>query len=270
MHRVAALFRYPLKSAAGEECEKLQLDHFGVEGDRRWMVTTRDGVPITQRECPGLSQLSARTETDSLALTWGASTFRVPLPAADSPRIAVNIWGDSVVLPLAGAESAEWISRHLGLGAHLAYMPDDVDRPVNPRYAQAGDRTALTDGYPLHLIGSGSMEDLNSRLDQPVGVERFRPNVYVEGPDPFAEDGWSEIRIGDCGFRVVKPCPRCTVTTIDPATGVRGKEPLRTLAAYRKTKEGVMFGQNVIHDGSGVIRVGDPVQVFSRRDARAT
>ena len=246
------------------------MDQFGVEGDRRWMVTSRDGVPITQREHPGLSLLKARTEAESLMLTWGASSCRVPVPAPDSPRIAVNIWGDSVGLPLAGPESSRWLSGRLGLEAHLAFMPDDVERPVNPRYAQTGDRTALTDGYPLHLIGSGSMNDLNGRLDQPVGVQRFRPNVYVEGPAPFAEDVWLEIRIGDCGFRVVKPCPRCTVTTIDPATGVRGKEPLQTLAGYRRMDGGVMFGQNVIHDGGGEIRVGDPVEVLSRRDAQAT
>lgn len=234
------------------------------------MVTNGDGVPITQREHAGLSLLTARAETGALMLTWDASTFRVPEPAPDSPRIEVNIWGDRVCLPLAGPESSEWLSSKLGLEAHLAFMPDDVERPVNPRYATTGDRTALTDGYPLHLVGSGSMEDLNSRLDTPIGVERFRPNVYVEGPAPFAEDEWLEIRIGDCGFRVVKPCPRCTVTTIDPATGVRGKEPLQTLAGYRRTEGGVMFGQNVIHDGGGEIRVGDPVEVLSRRDVQAT
>ncbi|MDH3426899.1 MAG: MOSC domain-containing protein [Gemmatimonadota bacterium] len=273
MLRVAALFRYPLKSAAGQRCNSLQLDRFGVQGDRRWMIISAEGLPITQREIPSLALLRARAEADSLTLTWGGSApamLRVAIPGADSPRVAVTIWDDSVRLSSADSDAAQWLSTRLGREARLAYMPDDVERPVNPRYARSSDRTALTDGYPLHLIGSGSLQDLNRRLANPIGVERFRPNVYVEGPEPFSEDTWRRIRIGECGFRVVKPCPRCSVTTVDPETGERGKEPLRTLTRYRKREGGVMFGQNVIHDGSGEIRVGDQVQVLSRRDAPAT
>jgi uncharacterized protein YcbX len=181
----------------------------------------------------------------------------------------VEIWGHKLALPLGSEESAAWLSELLDAHAALAYMPDDIERPVNPRYGSEGDRTALTDGYPLHLIGSGSMADLNNRLDSRVGVERFRPNIYVDGPDPFDEDLWLEIGIGELAFRVVKPCPRCAITTVDPKSGIRGKEPLATLATYRKTPDGVMFGQNVIHDSPGGIRVGDPVRVISRRGTRA-
>ena len=181
----------------------------------------------------------------------------------------MQIWGDELTLPLGSEDSETWLTERLETEAALAYMPDEIERPVNPKYGHEGDRTALTDGYPLHLIGSGSMSDLNSRLSAAVGVERFRPNIYVQGPAPFDEDSWKEIRIGDVGFRVVKPCPRCAVTTVDPGSGVRGKEPLTTLSGYRKTADGVMFGQNVIHDSRGEIRVGDPVRVISRRDTPA-
>ena len=267
--RVAALFRYPLKSAAGERRESIQLDRFGVAGDRRWMIVSPNGTPLTQRELPGLALLRARGSATGLSLGWGSmdgTTVDVPYPSIDVPRTATEIWGHKLALPLASDESAAWLSQHLGTDALLAYMPDDVERPVNPRYASEGDRTALTDGYPLHLLGSGSMADLNERLADAVGVERFRPNIYVDGPPPFDEDEWAEIRIGELGFRVVKPCPRCAVTTVDPASGIRGKEPLATLAGYRKTVDGVMFGQNVIHDSFGGIRVGDSVTVISRRD----
>jgi hypothetical protein len=113
------------------------------------------------------------------------------------------------------------------------------------------------------------MADLNARLEQPIGIDRFRPNIYVEGPPAFDEDTWVEVRIGESLLRVVKPCPRCAVTTVDPSTGERGREPLRTLSAYRKREGGVMFGQNALHEGTGRLTVGDAVVVLSRRDAPA-
>lgn len=267
--KVAKLFRYPLKSAAGERCESVRLDRFGVAGDRRWMVVDPGGSPLTQRELPELALLRARSTATGLDLGWGGldqETISVPFPQAGAVRTTVVIWGDRLQLPLGMNGSAAWLSDHLRTGAFLAYMPDDVQRPVNPKYADETDRTALTDGYPLHLVGSGSLADLNDRLASDIGIERFRPNIYVEEPPAFDEDDWTEIEIGGLRFRVVKPCPRCTVTTVDPGSGIRGKEPLATLARYRRKPAGVMFGQNVIHDSPGSIRVGDPVTVISRRD----
>lgn len=270
--RVAALFRYPLKSAAGVPCDAVELDRFGVRDDRRWMMVQPGGAPLTQREHPRLALLAARATGDGLVVAWRGGTpdeRRVDRPAADAPRLDVTIWGDTVGLALADGKANDWLSSTIGRDAAFAFMPDDVERPVNPRYADAGDRTSLTDGYPLHVIGSGSLDDLNARLDVSVGVERFRPNVYVEGVPAFDEDDWSEIRIGAVRLRVVKPCPRCSVTTVDPATGERGTEPLRTLSDYRRRDDGVMFGQNALHDGKGTLRVGDAVKVVSRRGVRA-
>lgn len=271
-YRVAALYRYPLKSAAGVRCDSVELDRFGVRDDRRWMVIDGSGLPITQRELPALARLRARASPQGLDLAWGGpggSHCTVPFPAENAPRFRVTIWEDELHLPVADDAANGWVRRILGREARLAYLPDDVERPVNPRYAAPGDRTSLTDGYPLHLIGSGSMADLNARLDEPVGVERFRPNVYIECPPPFDEDHWREVRVGEAVLRVVKPCPRCAVTTVDPALGTRGKEPLRTLSTYRKREGGVMFGQNALHAGAGTLRVGDPVEVLSRRGAPA-
>lgn len=269
--RVAALFRYPLKSAAGISCHEVELDRFGVRNDRRWMIIDPTGVPVTQREAPHLARLRARSSPEGLHLDWedGAARITVARPERATPRFPVNIWGDALQLPLADEAVNAWLTAHLDLDARLAWMPDDVDRPVNPRYAKADDRTSLTDGYPLHIIGSGSMADLNDRLEQPVGVERFRPNVYIDGPPAFDEDSWANVKIGGSALRVVKPCPRCAITTVDPATGSRGKEPLRTLSTYRKREGGVMFGQNALHQGTGTLRVGDSVEVLSRRDAPA-
>lgn len=269
--RVAALFRYPLKSAAGVRCREVELDRFGVRDDRRWMIIDPAGSPVTQREAPRLALLRARSAPEGLHLEWGNGEARatVEQPGQAVPRVPVTIWGDSLYLPVADDAANAWLAARLGLEVRLAWMPDDAERPVNPRYAKPDDRTSLTDGYPLHIIGSGSMADLNDRLEQPVGVERFRPNIYVEGPPAFDEDSWAKVRIGGAVLRVVKPCPRCAITTVDPETGSRGREPLRTLSTYRKRKGGVMFGQNALHEGTGTLRVGDSVEVLSRRDAPA-
>lgn len=272
-YRVAALFRYPLKSAAGVRCDEVELDRYGVRDDRRWMMIDDAGRPLTQREHPPLALLHASPTEDGLAVRWtgpdAVPSFVVRRPARTACRRPVTIWGDTVHLPVADLAASEWLSSVLGRDAHFAWMPGDVERPVNPRYARPEDRTTLTDGYPLHLVGAGSMADLNGRLETPVGVERFRPNIYIEGPPAFDEDDWAEVRIGNCTLRVVKPCPRCTVTTVDPSTGTRGKEPLRTLSGYRQQEAGVMFGQNALHDGTGTMHVGDPVEIVSRRDAPA-
>ena len=270
-YRVVGLFRYPLKSAAGVSCREVELDRFGVRDDRRWMIIDAAGAPITLREAPRLARLRACVAPGGLLLEWGNDAARtlVERPAAGSRRIPIRIWDDTVRLPRADDAANDWLGERLGREARLVWMPDDVERPVNPRYAGPDDRTSLTDGYPLHIVGSGSMADLNARLEQPIGIDRFRPNIYVEGPPAFDEDTWVEVRIGESLLRVVKPCPRCAVTTVDPATGERGREPLRTLSAYRKREGGVMFGQNALHEGTGRLRVGDAVVVVSRRDAPA-
>lgn len=272
-YRVAALFRYPLKSAAGVPCDEVELDRFGVRDDRRWMMIDRAGRPLTQREHPALALLRASPTETGLAVRWTGpgtvASIEIERPSRTACRRPVTLWGDTVHLPRADDAANDWLSDVLDREAHFAWMPGDVERPVNPRYAEPEDRTSLTDGYPLHLVGSGSLDDLNVRLETPVGVERFRPNIYIEGPPPFDEDGWHEVRVGGCTVRVVKPCPRCAVTTVDPSTGERGKEPLRTLSGYRQREGGVMFGQNALHEGAGTMRVGDPVEVVSRRDAPA-
>jgi uncharacterized protein YcbX len=141
-------------------------------------------------------------------------------------------------------------------------LPEDSIRRVDPDFANPEDRVHLADGFPFLLISEASLEDLNSRLDEPLPMNRFRPNLVVRGVEPFAEDGWKNIRIGEMSFRVAKPCARCAITTVNQTTGQKGKEPLTTLAAFRKVNGEVMFGQNLIHESPGILRVGDGVEVL--------
>jgi uncharacterized protein YcbX len=141
----------------------------------------------------------------------------------------------------------------------LLYMPDSERRAVNPNRARPGDIVSFADAYPLLLISEASLAALNQRLDAPVEMRRFRPNLVISGCEPYAEDGFSALSIGPLTFRGVKRCERCVVTTVDPATAEQGKEPLRTLARYRQSEGKVWFGMNLIHDGPGTLRLGDPV-----------
>jgi uncharacterized protein YcbX len=207
--------------------------------------------------------------------TLSGETLQLKAPGIDNLEISirpdrstpqtVKIWEDSCNAFDCGGDAAEWLSRFLGVPCRLVTMGDEFERPVNPHYATDGDQVGFADAFPLLLISSASLRDLNARLDTPVPMNRFRPNIVVSGCDPYAEDHWHELSIGTTRFRVCKPCARCTVPTVDQATGLRGNEPLTTLSTYRKGEDGkVFFGQNVINtQKSGEIILGSEVTVLS-------
>ena len=261
---VSELSIYPVKSLRGLSLPRAEVDRFGLRGDRRWMVVDANGRYLTQREQARMSLIQAEPLDDGLRLGapgMGELTIRL---APDLPRRQVTVWDDRVEAEDAGDAAAAWLSDFLGIDCRLVHFPDDALRPVDPRYAQAGDVTAFSDGFPLLLITQASLDDLNSRLEQPVPMRRFRPNLVIDGSEPYAEDQWKRLRIGDLTFRVVKPCSRCVIPTIDPATGERhpDAEPLRTLASYRMRDNKIYFGQNVIPDGEGALAVGQVVEVI--------
>jgi uncharacterized protein YcbX len=154
------------------------------------------------------------------------------------------------------------LSAALGTECGLVHMPESTLRQVDQAYAAPGERVAFADAFPLLLLTTASIDELNRRLDKPVTVRRFRPNLLVSSAQPHAEDTWLRIRIGSVEMRLAKPCARCAITTVDPDTGIAGKEPLRTLATYRSRAGKVFFGQNAIHAGAGTLRVGARVEVL--------
>jgi uncharacterized protein YcbX len=259
MH-VSELHIYPIKSAAGLTLETMTLDDFGAALDRRWMVVDDRGRFISQREAPEMALV--RVIVDDSVLTISAASFpslAVPRELPAGEVIPVSIWSDLCAALDCGAEAARWFTGYLGRPARLVYMPTGTFRRVDPSYVPESRRVSFTDGFPLLLIGEGSLRDLNARMEIPVPMNRFRPNIVVHGTEPFQEDGWREVRIGDIWFNVVKPCDRCVTTTVDQATAAGGKEPLRTLATYRRGEGGVLFGQNLVHRAQGTLRLGDSV-----------
>ena len=264
--RVTGLYVYPLKSARALSLAVATLDEFGIEGDRRWCLVGDNGRVITQRDCPALATLDVSPNEDGLELqTAGRPPLRVRRPERSREGYRVEVWGDRTGGLAVGAEADSWLEGLLKRPCRLLYMPPTTHRQVSLSYGRPGDRVSFADGYPLLLTSEASLAELNRRMDRTMPMDRFRPNLVIDGSEPFAEDGWARIQVGDTEFRVVKPCARCVVTTTDQRTGVRGKEPLRTLATFRNADGKVLFGENLIHDGPGPVRPGDPVEVLERR-----
>ncbi|EKT4522296.1 MOSC domain-containing protein [Pseudomonas putida] len=264
---LSALYRYPVKSGQAQSLEASAVDVLGLQGDRRWMVVEQDnGRFLTQRAWPRLGQLKASYAVDGQLLleTSGQAPLTVPVPPADEALRGVTIWRDTLRVPDAGDAAAAWLSELLGKPVRLVHCPEQRARYLPNGYGFNSDRAAFPDGFPLLLIGQGSLDELNRRIGRPMEMLRFRPNLVVSGGEPFAEDGWKRIRIGGLVFRVLKPSVRCILTTLDPATGERSadREPLTTLKTFREREGDVLFGQNLAVDGSGELRVGMAVEVL--------
>lgn len=258
MH-LSGLFVYPIKACAGVALDRARLVARGLELDRRYMLVDRSGRFVTQREAPELCRVTPQLDVDCFVLQAPSlpdlSIARAPEGSAD---VSCHIWGD-VVSALRCEDGSRWFSRYLRREVELVYMPESVQRPVNPKRARPGDVVSFADAYPLLVISEASLADLNARLDAPVDMRRFRPNLVLSGCEPFAEDHLTRLSIGAVALRAVKRCERCVVTTVDPDTSERNKEPLRTLAQYRLEDGKIWFGMNLIHDSAGLLTVGDAV-----------
>jgi hypothetical protein len=191
--------------------------------------------------------------------------LKVPTDRKNAPRVEVGLWGGRGDAEDLGEHAADWFSSFLQTRCRLVRFPDDGFRPVDPDYARFEARVAFADGFPVLLTSESSLKELNARMDGGGGrvpMDRFRPNLVVRGSEPFEEDRWRQIRVGELVLDVVKPCARCKITTVDQITGKTGTEPLATLAGFRKRDNEVLFGQNCVHHGPGSVRVGDEVEIL--------
>lgn len=261
---LSAIHVYPIKSCAPLSPREAVVEARGLAGDRRWMITDEAGAFLTARKHPRLTRI--RAVADGAAWQLEAPDMpelRLPQPAP-GVRIEATVWRSLVQALPADSDADAWISAYLGLPARFVHMDAECRRAVNPAHGRPGDEVSFADGYPLLLISQAALDALNARLAAPVPMLRFRPSLVVAGTAPHAEDGWRRIRVGAIEFDVVKPCTRCVFTTVDFESGEFDPtgEPLRTLAAYRRTPAGVTFGQNLIPRGTGTLRLGDAVEVM--------
>lgn len=259
---VSQLSIYPVKSCRGIQLKSTLYEDFGLKNDRRWMVVDDNGVMLTQRKHSNMCLINVElTGTGIQISTAKMDPVQVTIPTSANTR-KVKVWNDECTAYDAGDEAANWLSQFLEISCRLVYFPEDEIRQVDLDYAKEGDKTAFSDGFPLLLISQASLDDLNSRLDSPITMNRFRPNIVVEGCQPFAEDSWKKIKIGNIDYSVVKPCGRCVIPSINPETAEREAEPTKTLIAYRKRENKIFFGQNVIAQANGKIDVGMRVEII--------
>jgi len=281
---VARIRAYPLKGAAGFDLSAVTLDAFGIPGDRCWMLVRPDGLFISQRTHPRLALIhlsplpsdgpategkearSGGGDPPFLARAPGMEPLEIiPVPEG-GPRMDVRIHQDTAE-GVVVAEAKEWFSTYLRQECHLVYSPPALRRRVDPAFAP-GHRTGFSDAYPLLLTTEESLGELNRRLSRPSSMLRFRPNLVLRGGRAWEEDRWRTLEIGGVRLDLVKPCARCSVTTVDPGTALRGKEPLKTLSGFRGWEGKAYFGQNAVFSGRGSFRVGENVRIVEKGDAR--
>ncbi|CAN5431516.1 MOSC domain-containing protein [soil metagenome] len=267
---VTSLTIYPVKSLAGISLNSAKLEERGFKYDREWMVVTESGQFLTQRELApmALIQTAILDHTLRLSMPLGDSV-EVPLSvekASSGAKIVdVKVWKDTCKALDQGDEAAGLLSRYLEKKVRLVRMEPSFKRIVDQKYADSEDNVvSFADGFPVLVISDQSLEELNRRLEYPLPMNRFRPNITIGGSAPFAEDDWAEMTIDKVKLSLVKPCARCQITTIDQDTAEASQEPLKTLSFFRKIDGKIMFGQNAIPQNNGEIRIGDQVMVKAK------
>jgi uncharacterized protein len=274
--QLSGIFLYPVKSLRGLAVSSLAVDDLGFIGDRRFMVVDENGRFLTQRTLARMALIATALSSEALTLSAeGAGSISISRHATldtrpSSPK-AVRVWkSEGLLADDCGDDAAQWLSGFLGVKCRLVRIGEKFLRPVLKPAAGPGDRVSFADSVPFLVISEASLADLNDRLvaqgEEAVPMNRFRPNLVVSGCDAFTEDTWTRFRIGEVVFRAAGPCSRCVVTTTDQFTAERGKEPLRTLATFRRDAvdpTDVNFGQNLIHETkTGTLQLGDPVELL--------
>ncbi|MCS0637016.1 MOSC domain-containing protein [Streptomyces sp. LP05-1] len=267
-----SLHIHPVKSLGGVAPERIRVEPWGPAGDRRWMLIDAGAKVVTQRQHPRLALASARPAEDGGIVLSAPGrdplTVAVPEPAGTLPAV---LFTTKVEVVPAGEAADDWLSEFTGEPVRLVHLDDPAHRrPIDPEYARPGETVSLADGYPLLVTTTASLDALNALIaagdhpeEGPLPMDRFRPNAVIDGTGAWEEDGWSRIAVGGVVLRVAKPCARCVVTTTDQRTAARGKEPLRTLARHRLIGKKMIFGQNLVPETTGTLRVGDSVEILA-------
>jgi hypothetical protein len=271
MFQISELFIYPIKSLGGISVDHSLVTGRGLQYDRRYMLVNQNNVFLTQRDHPLMALLQPAIIGNELLVDSKkspGSKLRLPLiPEKNGETTKVQVWDDVCDAVYISHLADEWFSERIGFSCRLVYMPETTKRKVDANYALKDDITSFSDAYPILIIGQSSLDDLNSRLEERLLMNRFRPNIVFTGGRPFEEDIMEQFSINGIRCFGVKPCERCVVTTTNQETGITGKEPLRTLATYRRVNNNVLFGQNLLVEGTGIVSIGDTIEVIKTRPA---
>jgi uncharacterized protein YcbX len=267
---ISHLFIYPIKSLGGIEKQKVQITATGFKHDRRWMLVDENNMFLTQRTQPQMALLQVGENSSGIFVfhkQHPLQSITIPFAMEYPKKINVTVWDDVCDALEADEEVNSWFSDMLQINCKLVHMPDDTRRMVDKRYAANNEITSFSDAYPILMIGQTSLDNLNEKLTEVLPMNRFRPNIVFTGGHAHIEDEMAAFTIGGMNFLGVKPCSRCAITTIDQQTAVGGKEPLKTLATYRMKNNKIYFGQNVLQQQPGEIKVGDEIKIIKKQEA---
>lgn len=268
MIKLSDIYIYPIKSLGGIRVDQSRVLKPGLEYDRRWMLVDDDGNFLSQRTSPNMALLSVEWNMGNFLIKDKLNpkdSIPLPLTPQTAPTKKVCVWDDVVEAIQVDPHINDWIKNKLQVSCELVYMPPWSIRPIDEKYAFADESVSFADAMPYLLISQASLDDFNNRLLMPVSMDRFRPNLVITETEPFEEDLWDIIKIGLVRFRLTKPCARCIMTTIDQESATTGKEPLATLAKFRKVGNKVLFGQNMIPLDEGLISRNQTVEVITKK-----
>lgn len=226
---------------------------------------------MTQRQIAPMALLEVSLQQNHLEVRHrikDIAPLKIPfMPESPAELVEAPIWDDTSKAIIVSQEANSWFSEVLEQACQLVYMPGEGQRSTSGKTSGRIQKVSFADEYPALIIGQASLDDLNQRLAEPLPMNRFRPNLVFTGGKPFEEDSWHALTIGNHRFWAEKPCARCVVTTIDQRTGIKGKEPLTTLATYRKWNNKLLFGQNLMYDAGGFVKIGDQIEILSTKEA---
>ncbi|MFN8576830.1 MAG: MOSC domain-containing protein [Candidatus Sericytochromatia bacterium] len=258
---LSEIYIYPIKSLGGISLESSEISLRGLKHDRRYMLIDENRNFVTQREFSSLALIKVNIDGENLVCSINNNIIKFPLLPKTNNFIDVKVWRSNCKAELFENNINDWFSDYLNENVKLVYMPETTERAVNPLFSINNDIVSFADGYPYLIASQSSLDDLNSKLEKKINMDRFRPNLVIRGLEPFIEDKIKELRIGNIKFFLVKPCERCVITTIDQDTGINnGKEPLKTLSTYKRKDNKVTFGQNSISEQkNGTLNIGDKI-----------
>jgi uncharacterized protein YcbX len=263
MLKLSEIYIYPIKSLGGISLQYSEAEERGLKYDRRWVLVDESNTFFTQRDFPEMALIKVSVENDGLNLQHKTKTIEplfIQFDFEHTKTEKVVIWDDTVIGEFYNKQIDDWFFEIIGIKCHLVKMPESTRRVVDETYAK-NKIVSFADGYPFMIIGQSSLDDLNSRMESPLPMNRFRTNFVYKGGKPFEEDSWKKFKIGNVVFKAVKPCARCVITTTDQDTAERFKEPLLTLSKFRNFNNKVMFGMNLVCESIGQVRVGDKIEL---------
>jgi uncharacterized protein YcbX len=264
MLTLSEIYIYPVKSLGGISVDTAIAEERGLQYDRRYLLVDETGIFITQRDYPMLAllKLSFTENGFNVLNTKNSSHTIIPFESDSKKNVTITIWDDVCNAVQVNQDLDNWFSNALDKKVSLVYMPDDEKRIVEKTYINEDHIVSFADAYPFLIIGKSSLDDLNTRLVNPIPMNRFRPNLVFTGGNAYEEDNWKDFKIGNAEFKAVKPCARCVITTTNQNTAERSAEPLKTLANYRKVNNKIMFGMNVVCNKTGVVSVNQTIELL--------